>query len=146
MNIAYFLTPKSEVVWARFAGTLAEAIERMRPNGYAAIPILDDQGGYVGTLTEGDVLWHLFDAAQAWHRQADRTPLSAVARRTDNRAVYIDAEIETLVGRAVRQNFVPVVDDREVFIGIVRRKPIIEHYARLAGLALDPVPGGAASN
>jgi hypothetical protein len=27
-----------------------------------------------------------------------------------------------------------VVDDREVFIGIVPRKPIIEHCARLAGL------------
>ena len=40
----------------------------------------------------------------------------------------------TLVARASRQNFVPVVDDREVFIGIVRRQTIIEHCARRAGI------------
>jgi predicted transcriptional regulator len=27
------------------------------------------------------------------------------------------------------KNFVPVVDDREVFIGIVRRQQILEHLA-----------------
>jgi CBS domain-containing protein len=143
MNVAYFLTPKSRVVWVRAAGTLAEAIERMRPNGYTAVPILDDDGGYVGTLTEGDVLWHLLEARDSWTRLA-RTPAGVVPRGTDNQAVHIDAELETLVARAVHQNFVPVVDDREVFIGIVRRKPIILHYARLVGSRPHPAPEGAA--
>ncbi len=123
-NIAFLLTPKSEVVWVSANGTLGEALERMRPNGFAAVPLLDDAGGYVGTLTEGDVLWHLLDAAQP--KLAIEASVLAVKRRTNNRAVHIHAKLETLVSRAAEQNFVPVLDDREVFIGIVRRKSIIE--------------------
>ncbi|HVY32593.1 MAG TPA: CBS domain-containing protein [Polyangiaceae bacterium] len=118
------LTPKSEVVWLSAAGTLGEAIERMKPNGFAAVPILDDEGGYVGTLTEGDILWHLLDAVDP--RLARDAPLLEVQRRTSYRPVHIDAKLDTLVLRAAEQNFVPVLDDREVFIGMVRRKSIIE--------------------
>ena len=47
-------------------------------------------------------------------------------RRSNNRAVHVDAKLEALILRAAEQNFVPVLDDREVFIGIVRRRSIIE--------------------
>jgi CBS domain-containing protein len=123
-SIAFLLTPKSEVVWLSAAGTLGEAIERMKPNGFAAVPILDDDGGYVGTLTEGDILWCLLDATDP--QLARDASVLAVRRRTTYRPVHIDAKLDTLVLRAAEQNFVPVLDDREVFIGIVRRKSIIE--------------------
>jgi len=123
-NIAFLITPKSEVVWVSASGTLGEAIERMKPNGFAAVPLLDDEGGYLGTLTEGDILWHLLDAPDP--RLAQGASVRDVQRCTNNRAVHIDAKLETLVLRAAEQNFVPVLDDREVFIGIVRRKSIIE--------------------
>lgn len=50
-----------------------------------------------------------------------------VPRYHTNRAVHIDAEIEALVVRAMHQNFVPVIDDREAFIGIVRRIDGVRH-------------------
>ena len=124
INILFLLTPKSEVVWVSAYGTLGEAIERMKPNGFAAVPVLNDEGGYVGTLTEGDILWHLLDSADPALARAE--PVLDVMRRTNNRAVHVDAKLETLLLRAAEQNFVPVLDDREVFIGIVRRKAIIE--------------------
>ncbi len=34
----------------------------MKPNGFAAVPILDDDGGYVGTLSTSDLLWFLDNA------------------------------------------------------------------------------------
>jgi CBS domain-containing protein len=123
-NIAFLLTPKSDVVWVSASGTLGEAVARMKPNGFAAVPILDDEGGYVGTLTEGDLLWHLLEARDL--ALAQRAPVLDIQRRTANRAVHINAKVETLIARAAEQNFVPVLDDREVFIGIVRRKSIIE--------------------
>ncbi len=46
----------------------------------------------------------------------------------------LDDEIEELVGRAVEQNFVPVVDDRGAFVGMVRRKSIIQESAQSAGM------------
>ncbi len=135
MNVAFFLTPKSEVVWVRAEGTLDEAIERLRRSGYAAVPVLDDAGRYVGTLSEGDVLWHLLDAGEGWSVTARRTPVFEVAKRARNLPVHIDAEVEALIARASDQNFVPVLDDRDVFIGIVPRKAIIERCARPAATA-----------
>ena len=129
MNVAFFITPKSEVVWVSSTSTLGQALERMRPNRYAAVPILDDRGAYAGTLTEGDALWYLLHSNGMPSDVAKRTPLCQVARRNDYRAVHINAQIEELLGRAVDQSFVPVVDDCGSFIGIVRRKSIIQYSA-----------------
>jgi len=135
MNVAFFLTPKSEVVWVSASGTVAQALERMKPNGFGSVPILDDDGGYVGTLSTGDLMWHLMEAGGTWQETARSTPLLRVRRRLDDSAVHIDAELEQLIARVETQGFVSVVDDRGVFIGIVRRRPVIEHLARLAGVA-----------
>ena len=143
MNVAFFLTPKKEVVWVPERATLREAIERMKPHGYTAIPILDAAGGYVGTLTEGDMLWHLVKTRDASLRTAESTPLVAVERRTNNLPVHIDADIEALIMRAANQNFVPVLDDCDIFIGIVPRKPIIEHCARRVGILPAVSAGGS---
>ncbi|HTA88825.1 MAG TPA: CBS domain-containing protein [Polyangiaceae bacterium] len=144
MNVAFFLTPKSEVVWVNASGTVAQALERMKPNGFGSVPILDDDGGYAGTLSTGDLMWHLIEAGGACQETACSTPLLHVRRRLDDSAVHIDAELGQLIARVETQGFVSVVDDRGAFIGIVRRRPIIEHLARLAGIAaqsLRAAPG-----
>jgi CBS-domain-containing membrane protein len=134
MNVAFFLTPKHEVAWVSAEATLGQALEHLRARRHSAVPLLDSHGGYVGTLTEGDLLWHLEQADRPWREVAETTPLLSVARHMDYLAVRIEAEIEALIARALDQSFVPVVDDRGVFVGIVRRQLIIEHCARRAGL------------
>ena len=37
--------------------TLRQALEKMEHHGYAAVPLLSTEGKYLGTLTDGDVLW-----------------------------------------------------------------------------------------
>jgi predicted transcriptional regulator len=133
-NIAFFLTPKSEVVWVSASGCIEQALERMKPNGFSAVPILDDEGCYVGTLSTSDLIWYLFESGSSWQERARATPLLNVPRRLHDSPVHIDADMTTLMSRAENQSFVSVVDDRGVFIGIVRRRPIIELCARLAGL------------
>ncbi len=59
MNIAFFLTPKNEVVCESLESTMRQVMERMEHHGYTAIPLIDKHGRYVGTLTEGDLLWKL---------------------------------------------------------------------------------------
>jgi predicted transcriptional regulator len=134
-NIAFFLTPKREVVWVSASGTVEQALERMKPNGYSAVPILDDDGGFVGTLSTSDLMWHLMRAGEAWRESARSTPLLCVRRALDDSSMHIDGDLGQLIARVVTQGFVSVVDDRGAFIGIVRRRPIIEHLACLAGLA-----------
>ena len=134
MDVASFLTPKTEVVWVSASGTVEQALERMKPNGFAAVPILDDDGRYVGTLTTSDLMWYLLDAGSSWQDRAHSTSLLVVPRRLHDSAVHIDTSIPALIARAINQSFVSVVDDRDVFIGIVRRKPVIEYCAQLADL------------
>src|SRR5450432_84301 len=90
MNVAFFLTPKSEVVWVSASGTIEQALERMKPNGFGSVPILDDDGGYVGTLSTGDLMWHLMEAPGPWQERARTTPLQRVRRRLNDGAVHID--------------------------------------------------------
>ncbi len=130
MNVAFFLTPKSEVVWVSASGSVSQALERMKPNGFGSVPILDDDGGYVGTLSTGDLIWSLMEADTAWAAQARRTPLLSVKRKLDDSAVHIDADFAELIRLVMTRGFVSVIDDRGVFIGIVRRRRIIEHLAR----------------
>jgi CBS domain-containing protein len=125
MNIAFFLTPKKDLVCATLNSTMRQALERMERHRFTAIPIIDEKGKYVGTLTEGDLLWKLKNTEELSFKNTDKILLKDIPRRVNNKPVYIDSDIEDLVSLAVNQNFVPVVDDNRVFIGIIKRSDII---------------------
>lgn len=131
MNIAFFLVPKKEVVYLTDDATMRQAMEKIEYHQYTAIPILDGQGKYVGTLTEGDLLWKLKNTPGLTFDSTSRIPLKDVPLRKKNEPVQIDAHIEDLISLAVSQNFVPVVDDHGVFIGIVRRREMIEYCTNM---------------
>lgn len=126
MNIAFFLTPKHEVVFVTPQFTLRQTLEKMEHHRYTAIPILSDEGKYVGTVTEGDLLWFFKNNEDLSFENAHRRSLSDVPLQIHNEPVRIDAKMEDLIRLAKVQNFVPVVDDSDNFIGIVRRSDIIE--------------------
>ncbi|CAM4302154.1 CBS domain-containing protein [Paenibacillus tarimensis] len=139
MNIAFFLLPKQEVVCVTADATLRQTLERMEYHRYTAVPILDDQGGYAGTITEGDLLWFLKSQPGMSFEQTNKYRLKDVPRRISNKAVQIDAKMEDLISLAKVQNFVPVIDDMNRFIGIVRRSDIIDYCA---GAMLEHSRGG----
>ncbi|WP_048602384.1 CBS domain-containing protein [Rubeoparvulum massiliense] len=127
MNIAFFLLPKREVVYMTPEATMRQALERMEFHRFSAIPLIDDSGHYIGTLTEGDLLWKLKNTPDLSFENTDKIRLKDIPLRWQNQTVSINAKMEDLITLAVAQNFVPVVDDNEVFIGIVRRREIIEY-------------------
>ncbi|WP_442603228.1 CBS domain-containing protein [Paenibacillus sp. KN14-4R] len=129
MNIAFFLLPKLEVVCITIQYTLRQTLEKMEHHRYTAIPVLDDTGKYIGTITEGDLLWFFKNQEGMSLENAHRRSISEVPMRLDNRAVRIDANMDDLIRLAKVQNFVPVVDDSDNFIGIVRRSDIIDYCA-----------------
>ena len=53
MNVLFFITPKSEVAYLYEDYSLRQALEKMEHYRYSAIPIIDRNGCYVGTMTEG---------------------------------------------------------------------------------------------
>lgn len=127
MNIAFFLTPKNEVVCENVESTMRQVIERMEHHGYTAIPLIDKQGKYVGTLTEGDLLWKLKNTKDLTFKNTEVVKVSDIHRRIVHKSVSINADIESIVNLAVNQNFVPVVDDDGIFIGIIKRSDIINY-------------------
>lgn len=131
MNIAFFLIPKNEVVCLNAKTTMRQALERMERHGFAAVPLVDDSGCYAGTITEGDLLWKLKNTPGLGINGMEKVPLKDIAIRAKNRPVRIDSRIVDLLMLASEQNFVPVVDDQDVFIGIVRRREIIAYCADL---------------
>ena len=44
------------------------------------------------------------------------------------RPVLITQSVEELINKTMDSNFVPITDDRGMFIGIVTRRSIIKHY------------------
>lgn len=131
MKISFFLIPKDEVIYVKTRSTMRQALERMEYHRYSAVPIIDADGRYVGTLTEGDLLWKIRNTPGLHFENIHQIPLSEVPQRMQNTPVHIDSDIADLLSLAEGQSFVPVVDDRNVFIGIVRRREIIQYCSKL---------------
>ncbi|WP_409070075.1 CBS domain-containing protein [Clostridium sp. FAM 1755] len=127
MNIAFFLTPKLEVIYENENSTMRQALERMEYHRYTAIPLIDDNGKYVGTLTEGDMLWKIKNTPHLSFNDTNKIILKKVPRHTYNKPAHINAEIEDLISLSINQNFVPVVDDNHIFIGMIKRSQIINY-------------------
>lgn len=129
MNILFFLTPKSEVAHIHDGDSLRQTLEKMEYHKYAAVPILTDEGKYIGTLTEGDLLWYIKNQLDLNLKEAKKICVTDIPRRLDNTPVYANSKMEDLLDKAMQQNFVPVLDDGDVFIGIVTRKDIMKYFA-----------------
>ena len=126
-NILFFLTPKAMCAYLYDDYTIRQALEKMEAAGYAAIPILNRRGVYRGTLTEGDLLWAMKNMCYMDMRQAEARRIMEIPRRKDNVPVRVTTSMHELVERASNQNFVPVVDDKDAFIGLITRKAIIRY-------------------
>ena len=132
MNILFFLKPKSEVAFIYDYCTLRQVLETMEYHKYASIPMLNREGEYVGTITEGDLLWGIKSYQNMDLKRAENIFIQDFPRKADYEAVSADADMESLLRKAMNQNFVPVVDDQKKFIGIITRKTIIEYcYERM---------------
>lgn len=126
-NILFFLTPKAMCAFLYDDYTVRQALEKMEAAHYAALPILNRRGEYRGTLTEGDLLWAMKNMCYMDMRQAEARRIMEISRRKDNVPVRVTTSMQDLVERASSQNFVPVVDDKDAFIGIITRRAIINY-------------------
>ena len=130
MNVISLLTPKAQVSYLYGDFTVRQGLEKLRNCGYTAIPVLSRDGQYVGTVSEGDFLWNILDGDNNSLRAKERQPLRQLLRPGFNPAVRIDVAMVELVERAMRQSFIPVVDDRGAFVGIVTRQNIIRRLTQ----------------
>ena len=135
MNILFFLTPKQDVAYIYDDFTLRQALEKMEHHRYSSIPVLNRKGEYVGTMTEVDLLWGIKNQNLKLENAED-IPIRSIPRKRDYKPVSVNTQMDELVAAAMTQNFVPVLDDKKSFIGLVKRNAIIQYcYDRYRAVA-----------
>ena len=124
MNIPSLLIPKANVEYLRTKDSIEFALDIFRRNSYSAVPVINSDGIYRGTITEGDFLYYIMDNPDA---DLKKVKVRNILREDFYEAVKITASIDKLLIKCLDQNFVPVTDDRDVFVGIVTRKVIFKN-------------------
>ena len=128
MNILFFLKPKGDIKYIYNHFTLRQALEKMKNYGFSAIPVIDHDGTYAGTLSEGDLLWAILKHNAFTNHEREQFYVKDILNGRQNVPVNVNAAIEDLLLMAMNQNFIPVTDDRGLFIGIVTRRDVMQYY------------------
>jgi CBS domain-containing protein len=134
MNIAAFIQPKIDVAYLRDNMTVRQGLEKLKRSGYSAIPVIDTEDRYVGVVSEGDFLWNIIANNENLDginmKNAERLTVRDIIQSGKINAVCIDTNMEQLMEQAKNQNFVPVIDDRSIFIGIITRRDILTYFTK----------------
>ncbi|MCR5835894.1 MAG: CBS domain-containing protein [Lachnospiraceae bacterium] len=130
MNVLMLLTAKEDVSFLSEDSSLRQGLEKMKAHGYSAIPVLSTAGHYLGSISEGDFLWAMYDKDDFSKKELEHIYIKDILREDFNPPVRIDVSINELMERATKQNFIPVVDDRNFFIGIITRQDIIKSVSK----------------
>ena len=128
-SILRFMIPKSLVEYITVDSTVRQALEKMHFHRYTAIPVLDSDGKYIGTLRNGDVLSYLWQGGSCDKESAEAIPISEVLSTSYAKPLLHSASIKDLIEGVKEHNFVPIVDDRGCFIGIVLRREILNYLS-----------------
>lgn len=128
MNILFFLTPKSELAYVRTDSTIKEAMDMMEQNRHIVIPMIDKKGRYAGIISEGDLLYNIKNNFAFNMKDAASIPVSKLDVRRSYDAISINSTVEEVFKKSMIQTFVPLVDDDNIFIGIVKRRDIIQYF------------------
>ena len=124
MNILFFLKPK---VRLHLSMTTVRSDRYWRQWNFINMlpfPCSIKQGEYVGTMTEGDLLWGIKKYTHLNVKEAETIFIQNFRERLITGRVSRCGHGRS-DSKAMNQNFVPVVDDQKKFIGIITRKSII---------------------
>ncbi len=125
-----FVIPKSMVEYVTSDSTVRQALEKMRYHRYVAIPVIDRDGLYVGTLRNDDLLNFFLGEGALNSRAAERCGVVEIIDSAYVKPVFHNASMDELIERVKEHNFVPIVDDRGCFIGIILRRDILNYLLK----------------
>lgn len=63
-------------------------------------------------------------------KEAEDIPITSIERNRDNEPVHADSNMEDLLNKVMVQNFVPVLDDNNIFIGIITRRDVMNYLTK----------------
>ena len=132
MNVAFFLIPKSQVTYLTEGSSFRQGMEKLRRYGYTSIPVISRDGRYLGSVSEGDFLWNIMSMGSTDPRDLEEARIDdIISDRTP--PIRVSTPITELWEKLLDQNFVPVVDDRDMFVGIVTRRSVMAYLMNRKG-------------
>lgn len=127
-NIIFFLSPKDEIAYVSEDATLLETMNIMEEYRHSVLPMITKEGKYAGIVSEGDIYYTIKNTYNFDAERFGKIRLSALDARRNYAALNVNAPIEEMFQTSIRQNFIPVVDDKDIFIGIVKRRDVLEYF------------------
>ena len=127
MNIFKFLTPKNQTQYLQYDATIRQALEKFDYYKFTVVPLIDEEGKFISTLSEGDILRYIKNDCDFNIEEAESKTIDNIEKYRTYHALKIDTPMETIIRLSLEQNFIPIVDDRGIFIGIIKRKAIIDY-------------------
>lgn len=121
MNYIAGLIPKAEVTYLEGNFTIRQAVEKMSFSHYQNMPVLGSQGHYLYSVSTGDILFYLQTHDMNLH-EMEGVPLSEVPIYRPIMALPISAQPKDIETALLNQNYVSMVDDHGIFIGIITRR------------------------
>jgi len=131
LNVFELLTPKSSVSFILDSFTVRQAVEKMLFHKFTVIPILNSDGEYVGSISEGDLLRFIVAQDGIDKEECESILIKDIDKYRSYKPVKVDASFDEIYEASLIQNFIPIVDDRNVFIGLIRRKEVVSYIKKM---------------
>lgn len=131
MNIAMLLNPKCEISILYSSDSVRQGLEQFRIHKYTAVPVLNDDGSYYGIVRDMDFLTYILESDNYSIKDFEDIRIKEIINAGSNSPVNINASAEELISRITDYNFVPVVDSRNYFVGIITRKSVINYLTKI---------------
>ena len=128
-SIMSVFTPKTMTAYLNVNSTTRQAIELFNVHKYSVVPLVDDEGHFAGTLSEGDLLRFLKNTVNYDIKAAEKIHVKEIERYRPYRALKVDSLLTEFFALSLEQNFIPVIDDKDMYIGIIKRKEIIKYLS-----------------
>lgn len=128
MNILSFLTPKDKTLYLNTNSSIRQVLEKLDYHKFTVVPLLDEEGKYLTTISEGDILRYIKDNANFDIHLAQETKILEIEVYRPYEALDINCSLKDVLALAMNQNFIPMIDDRGIFIGIIKRKDLIGYF------------------
>ena len=131
MNIFPYLTPKNNTYYIVDNLSVRQAIEKFDFYKFSVVPVIDENGKYINSISEGDLLCFIKNNNPISLKDLEKIPLFEVPRYRTYECLSISSTLDEIFNLSLNQNFIPIIDDRGMFIGIIKRKDIIKHLLEL---------------
>ena len=127
MNLFNFFTPKDETFYLQSNSTVRQALEKFDAHKFSVVSLVDENGKFVGTISQGDILRFIKNVFNFDISKAESIKITEVEKYRPYKAINVESSIDEAIVLALDQNFVPIIDDRGIYIGILKRKTILEY-------------------